>query len=212
MPLIERKDFADGSTIGIWEVLENEAELLRLYPADEGELKLMHSFTHPYRRSQFLATRALLHSLVPNGKIVYDENGKPFLQSVLQSHMSVSHTGNLIAIQIAGFACGIDMERVRPKIERIAAKFLSEEELPEAIQEPATDRLYVYWCVKEAIYKVYGKKNVSLRTNIFVNKIDNPVEGYSVAVLKHEGQILERKLRYERFRDCMLAWTVNTVE
>lgn len=216
MPLTERKDFSADSFIGIWELSETEEELLQIYPASEEELFLLHSFTHAYRKKQFLATRLLLHTLVPNAKIVYDGNGKPHLQensgTENSRHISISHSASYIAIFVNPHVCGIDLELVRPKIERIAPKFLCEEELSIAMEEPAMERLHVYWCVKEALYKVYGKKNVSLRTNIFVHQIENTVSGKVLATLSHEGNTLKRMIAYERFRDCMLAWTENTGE
>jgi len=67
--------------------------------------------------------------------------------------------------------------------------------------------LHIYWCVKEAMYKVYGKKNVSLRTDIFVNKVMHAISGKVNATLTHDGFSESHEVCYERFRDCMLAWT-----
>ncbi|HET6991203.1 MAG TPA: 4'-phosphopantetheinyl transferase superfamily protein, partial [Bacteroidia bacterium] len=139
-------------------------------------------------------------------KIIYDENGKPFPDlSTIQ--LSLSHSGKLIAIMIDEKHCGIDIETVRPKIEKIAPKFLSDKELLDCAREPVAERMHVYWCVKEALYKVYGRKNVSLKTDIFVENINNPVTGSVKATLKHDGSVFSRYVHYERFGDCMLAWT-----
>lgn len=206
MPLIHRKDFSPKSIIGIWEVIETEEELLALYPVNESELTKLSSFTHSFRRTQFLASRLLLHTLLPGARIIYDENGKPF-PDLKKIHISLSHSGKLIALMIDENSCGIDIETIRPKIEKIAPKFLCDEELSDSKAEPLTERLHVYWCVKEAIYKVYGKKNVSLKTDIFVEHVNNPVTGIVKATLKHEGKFFSRDVRYEQFGDCMLAWT-----
>jgi phosphopantetheinyl transferase len=206
MPLIHRRAIRNDAVIGIWEVTETEAELLQLYPANAEELATLHSFLHPFRRSQFLASRLLLHTLVPNARIIYDANGKPFPDDK-KIHLSLSHSGKLIAMMIDSKECGIDIETIRPKIEKIASKFLSDEELIACEEAPVAQRMHVYWCVKEAIYKVEGKKNVSLKSDIFVENVLNPVTGTVKATLKHDGRSLSRDVYYEQFGDCMLAWT-----
>ncbi|CAN5769752.1 hypothetical protein BH11BAC7_BH11BAC7_17320 [soil metagenome] len=206
MPLIHRREPGPDAIIGIWEVTETEAELLLLYPVHADELKTLNSFLHPFRRSQFLASRLLLHTLIPDAKIIYDANGKPFPANQ-KTHLSLSHSGKLIAMMTDSKQCGIDIEMIRPKIERIATKFLSDEELLFCKEEPVAQRMHVYWCVKEAIYKVEGAKNVSLKSDIFVDNVLNPVTGTVKATLKHDGRSLSRLVYYEQFGDCMLAWT-----
>ncbi len=211
MPLIHRREIRQDAIIGIWEVTESEAELLALYPARADELQTLHSFSHPFRRTQFLASRLLLHTLVPNAKIIYDANGKPFPEDKA-THLSLSHTGKLIAMMTDSKQCGIDIETIRPKIEKIASKFLSDEERFACIEEPVAQRMYVYWCVKEAIYKVEGAKNVSLKSDIFVEHVLNPVSGSVKATLKHDSRSFSRDVYYEQFGECMLAWTEQPVE
>jgi 4'-phosphopantetheinyl transferase len=206
MPLISRKDIREDAFIGIWEITETEAELLTLYPANAAELNTLNSYTHAFRRTQFLAARLLLHTLLPGTKIVYDENGKPFPENHTL-HLSLSHSGKLIAMMIDANHCGVDIETIRPKIEKIATKFLCEEELKACEIAPVAQRMHVYWCVKEAIYKVKGRKNVSLKSDIFVETVLNPVSGTVKATLRNDGEIFSKNVSYEQFGDCMLAWT-----
>jgi phosphopantetheinyl transferase len=209
MPLIHRRAIHHDAVIGIWEVTETEADLLRLYPASADELTTLGSFSYPFRRSQFLASRLLLHTLLPNAKIIYDANGKPFPDDQ-KTHLSLSHSGNLIAMMIDSKHCGIDIETIRPKITKIASKFLSDKELIACLEEPVGLRMHVYWCVKEALYKVEGAKNVSLKSDIFVENVLNPVTGTVKATLKYAGRSLSRHVYYEQFGDYMLAWTEQT--
>jgi phosphopantetheinyl transferase len=206
MPLIHKREIDSNAYFGIWEVTETENELLDLYPADETEISLLNSFTHSFRKKQFLASRLLLHTLFPTGKITYDANGKPWLNQP-EIFISLSHSASFIAILIDKVHCGIDIEVIRPKIEKIVPKFLSEKEIEESKGENLTERLHIYWCAKEAMYKVYGKKNVSLRTDIFVNKVSPASSGKVGATLSHNGITVKRDVYYERFRECMLAWT-----
>src|ERR1041384_160464 len=118
MPLIHRRELHPASLIGIWEVTETEEQLLSAYPCTENEKASLESYTHAFRRTQFLASRLLLHTLLPGVKIIYDENGKPF-PDTQKEHISISHSGTLIAIMTDEVHCGIDIEFIRPKIEKI---------------------------------------------------------------------------------------------
>lgn len=214
MPLIEQKTLSPHSGIYIWQVTEEEQELMDAYRPDEPEKALLNSFTHTYRRRQYLATRLLIRCLGNDIRIRYDDYGKPYISKDMGTetlpHISISHSGEYIVLLTDHKSCGVDIETVRPKIERIAAKFLCEEELRFALREPFVERLHVYWCVKEALYKVYGKKNVSLRSNIFVNEAGDSIPGETLATLRHEDVLITRKIRFERFRECMLAWSTDT--
>jgi 4'-phosphopantetheinyl transferase len=206
MPLIHIKKLGFAATLGTWEVTETEIKLQKLYAPNNEEQAILTSFTHSFRRIQFLATRLLFQTLVPDAKIKYDENGKP-ITDLENINLSISHTGKLIAILINKDCCGIDIESIHPKIERIAHKYLSEVELLECKKDPIVERLHVHWAVKEAMYKIYGFKNISFKTDIFVEVISNTEKGKVKATLIHEGEKISRMVHYERFKDCILAWT-----
>ena len=206
MPLIHIKKLGFAATLGIWEVTETEIKLQKLYAPNNEEQAILTSFTHSFRRIQFLATRLLFQTLVPDAKIKYDENGKP-ITDLENINLSISHTGKLIAILINKDCCGIDIESIHPKIERIAHKYLSEVELLECKKDPIVERLHVHWAVKEAMYKIYGFKNISFKTDIFVEVISNTEKGKVKATLIHEGEKISRMVHYERFKDGILAWT-----
>jgi 4'-phosphopantetheinyl transferase len=205
MPVIEERKISPGGILGIWEIKESAEELEQAYEFRVHEKEIFSSFAHAFRRTQWIATRLLLKHLVAGSGIRYDDHGKPHLDN--HRHISVSHSGAYITILVENETCGVDIETIRPKINRIASKFLSEGELIAASEDPALDRMHVYWCAKEAIYKAYGKKNISLRTDIFVTNVDSVDGGTATAVLTEQGEKYERLIQYEKFRDCMLAWT-----
>lgn len=208
MPLSELRKTAQGQ-LGIWDLRETEVDLLRLREPSASEKQVIEAFSHPFRRTQWLATRILLHQLHPNEQVTYDENGKPWL-SVPNIHISISHTRQFIAILTSKQPCGIDIETIHPKIQRIAHKFLQPQEHEDAEKESAINKLYVYWCAKEAMYKVYGKKNVSLKENIFVEPFEMQNTGSVNVALNHENVKFGRILHYEQLKGIMLAYTIET--
>jgi phosphopantetheinyl transferase len=205
MPLAERIELAENAFIAAWELNETPEELESVYRLKEGESEIYSSFTHPWRKSQWLATRLLLEQILPGSKIIYDANGKPW--SDREGHfISITHSAAYIAIMVSFTPCGIDLEQIREKIDRIAPRFLDEKELEAARLEPAVERMHIYWCVKEAIYKVYGRKEVSFRTDIFVDKVTSVPEGKTTASLRVDGEWKKQTVYYRPFRECMMAW------
>ncbi len=77
---------------------------------------------------------------------------------------------------------GVDIESLRPQIEKIKSKFCRPEELEFAIT-PVQSLLI--WSAKEAMYKAYGKKEIDFREQMRVHAFT----GFS------ENQGLENKLK-----------------
>ncbi|HTL81578.1 MAG TPA: 4'-phosphopantetheinyl transferase superfamily protein [Bacteroidia bacterium] len=211
MPVIAEKNISPSTRIGIWEVQESLDELVSAFDAFDGDKKILDSFTHSFRKSQWLAVRLLLHALVPGEKIRYDDDGKPWPKNT-EHFISVSHSGPLVAIMLSDLPCGIDIEHIRPKIDRIAPRFLSEAELRSAMTEPVTERLHVYWCVKEAAYKMNGRKNVSMRSDIFVEGLTDISSGKANVTLRSADILHKATANFERRGEYMLAWVLNNVQ
>jgi 4'-phosphopantetheinyl transferase len=193
--------------LALWETTESEAELLEVWKTATSGLVMPESYTHPHRRRQWLASRVLLHHIHPDEQMSYDEHGKPWL-SVPGRHISLSHTSSIIALLSSPEHCGIDIELISPKVERIANKFLKPGEVDAAMRSVNPETLYVYWCAKEALYKVYGRKGVSLKDNITVNPFIYSANGELTAVLQHENIIFEKTIRYEHCSSYMMAYTL----
>ena len=80
-------------------------------------------------RPHNLAARVLAHTVCPGFDILEkDEYGKPFFESTAHK-ISITHAGNYAGFQLKeGDDCGIDMEHITHRIERIVSKFIREDE------------------------------------------------------------------------------------
>ncbi|MGL4597759.1 MAG: 4'-phosphopantetheinyl transferase family protein [Bacteroidia bacterium] len=208
MPLLHQRILSETQILGIWQLTESEEELHAQHYWLPEFAVVPSIITHPERRAQWLATRVLLAELHQREEIKYDENGKPFL-SVTNKHLSISHSKNLIALIIDHNPVGIDIEHISPKIERIARKFIQPTEIADAMREDSIRKMYVYWCVKEAIYKVNGDKGVSLLQNIAVEPFSMHTDLEIIAHVRFNTYQLTRKLRFEQFGEFMLAYTCS---
>ncbi|MFD2937949.1 4'-phosphopantetheinyl transferase family protein [Spirosoma flavum] len=129
------------------------------------------SISHPSQRIEWLACRVALRQLIEAQGMPYrgsqkDEYGKPHL---IDSpwHISLSHTSGWAAVVLHRLQpVGIDIEPIREQFRRVVPRVLSESEIVHAAGNP--NRLAVYWCAKEALYKLYGKRQLTFREHLYI--------------------------------------------
>lgn len=168
MPLL-RIVKRDEATIGLWEMVDGEFDS---YTDDYlrgaiGEAEKRYKSNA--RRMEYICERALLKDMM-NGKIVkifHNKDGKPMLNNGL--NISISHTRGYIAIILSETKnVGIDIEYVSDRVEKIASRFMREDESADDIMS-----LLVHWCAKETLYKLFSSEHLDFM-NIKVN-IDETV-------------------------------------
>jgi phosphopantetheinyl transferase len=164
---------------GLWNVLEDEPTLTALVPTE----KIPEAITNPLKRLEFLAGRALIKSLLANWELQYtgltkDEYGKPYL-AASDIRLSLSHSYPYVAaILHRKKTVGIDLEQPKDKLLKIAHRVLAASELKDA----GTDivKHCVYWCAKEALIKIYGKKDLILSRDLFISPFFRSSEGHLI--------------------------------
>jgi len=166
------------------------------------------------RRKQWLAYRILLQNLWYEQpmEIVYDKFGKPHIMNSEHMNFSASHSGSYAAV-ITGLKCqvGIDIEKITPRLLQVKERFLSGIELNAFGPSYDLEKLGIYWCGKEALYKVYGKPEVDLRNDIFIHSFDYlcATSGYCKATMTTPENIMEYILWYKKWGDYMLVYTYD---
>ncbi|WP_317618197.1 4'-phosphopantetheinyl transferase family protein [Pedobacter cryoconitis] len=178
MPVIYNKDVDDQTTLAVWKIEEREEDLISGLQLKAHELDFLATLNNGKRLLHWLSTRLLLRTMLNTADYIdcrMDEHGKPYLVNSASS-ISLSHSFDYAAVMISkNRAVGVDIELIKPKIHRISHKFLSAPELAHVKDD--TDALYACWCVKEAIYKWYGKKGLEFRRDIHIQPFDLKEEG-----------------------------------
>jgi 4'-phosphopantetheinyl transferase len=153
---------------GVWQIDEEEESLAALVlPADSCPEEIANS----RKRLEWLAGRALLKEMVEEcgllyGGIIKDEFGKPFLKE-LPHHISLSNSYPYVAVQIhPEKSVGIDLEQPRPKLFSVMRRVLTDSEWLDGANN--LRKLCVYWCAKEALYKIYGKRSLVFTEQILI--------------------------------------------
>lgn len=171
MPLLKLEKINHNSSWALWKIDEPFDELvhyLQFHPNDLAELGSIH---HPRKQLEWLSGRAALRSLLDTQdqsefRLSKDDKGKPFLRNQIY-HISLANSFPYgVAIIHRNFPVGIDIERPSSKLLRVRHKFLNDTEA-QATQEDL-HQLCKYWATKESLYKLYGRKQLSLKQNIIV--------------------------------------------
>ncbi|WP_375446741.1 4'-phosphopantetheinyl transferase family protein [uncultured Fibrella sp.] len=158
-----------------WQISESETTLAQQLVLTHEEKLDLGGIAHPGQRLEWLACRVALKTLVDNRGETYaglwkDEYGKPHLRG-LTGHISLSHTpGWATAVWHQTKPVGLDIEPIRDQFKRVVPRVLSASEIADADGQP--DRLAVYWCAKEALYKLYGKRQLTFREHLLVEPFE----------------------------------------
>ena len=172
MPLLIHNEIEFGAEVGVWKIEESEDFFRDKLPLIQIEIEQLDRIKGR-RRTEWLAVRYLLHQMSGReirGACLKDSFGKPYLEgSVYQ--ISMSHTQGLAAIIAGPKPVGIDIQKKVSKIDRIAPKFVNEQEII-LFDDLSTEILHVLWGAKECLYKAYGRKRLDFRKHIHIQPIN----------------------------------------
>jgi phosphopantetheinyl transferase len=157
-------------------------------------------------RRGFLSIRHLLHVAgYSDLDLYYSEDGKPHLTD--HKYISITHSFEFTAIIISDVSIGIDIEKQRDKIKRIAPKFIGYEETFIASLENPVKELTVVWGAKESMYKLYGHKGLGFKAHCLVEAFSMKSD-QTVARLVHEENNLKFDVFFEEIENFMLAYVI----
>ena len=90
-------------------------------------------------------------------KVVYAENGKPYIPDS-DFYFSISHTKGYASVSFGNAPSGCDIQITKDVNLKIAERFYSDEELSLVRNSnDKTDEFFKIWCRKESAYKLSGQ-------------------------------------------------------
>lgn len=151
MPLLKLFNTGNGAMLGIWKMTEAPSIDKRLH--DEARRK----YRSASRVREYVCVRLLLRTMLGEDvEIEHQPDGEPFLVSDRRK-LSISHTRGYCAVLVGNADCGVDIEQMSQRINKIASHFLR----PDEHATTTLQRLYV-WCAKETIYKLCPADHLTL--------------------------------------------------
>lgn len=204
MPVYQHKNISKNVKLGIWYINETTAELTTIATEKGINLNDLPQVKNESRVKQWLATRLLLNNFLADTDIIYNEKRKPFLSN--DWNISISHSGDYVAIIVnENENCGIDIEKISNKVERIKHKFLNENDIKNISTEQG---LTIYWGAKEALYKYYGEKEVLFIENLFIEGFKEKSNSFK-GIIDMPNQKTQLNMAWEKIEDYILVYTTN---
>ncbi len=178
---------------------------------------MIGQFKHQRRMNEWLSSRLLLEKVTNKSfdKITYSPEGKPYCLD--GSKISISHSKQMAAV-IWHPSCevGIDVDELRPQVQKIKHKFLSDNELKMILPQHAIETLTAFWCAKEALFKLYGLKELQFNQHIVLQHADLKVteglmQGSIEAKIEKHSSIIYANVQIVQSPEYMLAYVVSDV-
>lgn len=189
----------------VWKIEENLSFLKNIYINPKSEIRVngMKSEVH---KKGFLSVRHLLAVLnYTDNDLFYTEDGKPHLKD--GKRISITHSFNFSAIIVSNQVIGIDIEKNREKIKRIASKFIGHEK-SYLTEEKLIEQLTVIWGAKESLYKIHPDGGLLFKHHL-------PIEKFELKDKKTRGWIKKDNfyevfnIHFEFIDDFTLVYALN---
>ena len=210
MGLYLKKELDNEAVIGVWQITETEEELKELSSTPSDEMEEISFIRSESLRKQRLAVRALLNTMFDDKVYLsHHDNGKPYIENN-PINISITHTAKYVAVILHEEEnVGIDIESLDRDFSVVEKKALSEDEIEDLEDEKRNEQLAIYWCAKEAIFKLLSRYNVDFAEQIEVERFRPRGEGELEATFSYKDEEEEFDLEYITFDRHVLVWVVG---
>lgn len=211
MALYLKKELENEAEIGVWKITETEEELKELSATPTDEMEEISFIRSESLRKQRLAVRALLNTMFDEKVYLsHHDNGKPYIENN-PINISITHTANYVAVILHDDEdVGIDIESLDRDFSAVEKKALSEDEIDDLEDEKRNEQLAIYWCAKEAIFKMLSVYNLDFAEQIEIERFRPRGEGELEATfINKDGDEEEFDLEYMTFDRHVLVWVVG---
>lgn len=168
MPIYKSIAINSQTNVKIWNITESYTELLQNVELKKESINRVNTMKSELHQRGFLSVRMLLKAFgYSDFDLFYDSNGKPYLKD--GNYISITHSYTFSAVVVSSKPVGIDIEKQREKITKIASKFIDFEAC--FLRENSEDyiqKLTWVWCIKESLYKLYATPGMSFKKHFMV--------------------------------------------
>lgn len=148
-------------------------------------------FQNDSRRREHLAWRRIVRNQLGRSVMIdYNSVGAPIVDTP-NTYISVAHGGESVAVAIADEPVGVDIESLDRNFNRIQSRYMTNTEIALSDSKEWAARV---WAAKEAIYKLYGKREVDLTKDIRITGLDSESMTLMAEVRDTKGIVVETKI------------------
>ena len=194
-------------TVGIWKVDETVEQLRSMFHHFSIYEEGFSRFTSEKRQQEWLAVRVLLKELCGEEKEIVDHpSGKPYLKDE-SAFISFSHTHGYVAVALHPFAeVGVDIEQYGTRVQRVASRFIREDE---RISVKSGDEIYgllLHWSAKETLFKLMDNEAVDFINHLHVLPFCPEQSGVIEACEYRTGRNQKFHIHYDTHSDYVLTF------
>ena len=211
MGLYLKRKLDNEAEIGVWQITETEEQLKEMSSTPSDEMEEISFIRSESLRKQRLAVRALLNTMFDEKVYLsHHDNGKPYLENN-PVNISITHTEKYVAVILHEEEnVGIDIESLDRDFSVVEKKALSEDEIEDLEDEKRNEQLAIYWCAKEAVFKLLSRYNVDFAEQIEIERFRPRGEGELEATfINKDEEEEEYELEYITFDRHVLVWVVG---
>lgn len=201
MPLFDKK-ISLSSNVQLWNITEPWTDLIKSFDEDEEINSFILSTKNDSRKQQFLASRILLKNEFGDWKTTTNGNGKPYPINN-SSEISITHDRGIVGLIKSTNPCGIDIQQITPKVNRVKSKFINENDIY-CTSEKEKD-LTALWCAKEALYKINGDPNIFFKEHMIIE--ESGEENILIGKIIHPEYRKDYKMKVHFIENYCLVYT-----
>ena len=193
--------------VGVWKVDETIEQLRSMFHQFSIYEESFMRFSAEKRKQEWLAVRVLLKELCGEEKgIAYLPSGKPYLEDG-SAFVSFSHTSGYVAVALHPSAeVGVDIEQYGTRVQRVASRFIREDEKVSVDSGDEIYALLLHWSAKETMFKLMEDEAVDFIKHLHILPFVPEESGTFHACEYRSGQEQEFLIHYDTHPDYVLTF------
>ena len=204
---IYRKYQQGDLTVAVWKVDETVEQLRSMFHQFSVYEEGFARFSAEKRKQEWLAVRVLLKEMLGEEKsIAYLPSGKPYLEDG-SMHVSFSHTHGYVAVALHPSAeVGVDIEQYGTRVQRVASRFIREDEKVSIASGDEIVGLLLHWSAKETMFKLMDDQGVDFIDHLRVLPFLQEESGTFKACEYRSDKEMEFLIHYDTHPDYVLTF------
>ena len=201
MPLLNDLVPNDSLLCKLWRIDELEEIMDPNNELNSEDYQILLKRKANHLRNQFLASRKLIGLINPDLRISYKED-IPILSD--NRNISISHSDEIVTVLISKEnGIGVDVEKINNKVQSVASKFLSSNEIRFFGKAPSTRQLIRAWTAKEAVYKALRKPGINFSDNIILDKFNDKAKSANAKFISSDQETTFKLYFYDLDDYCL---------
>ena len=201
MPLLNDLVPNDSLLCKLWRIDELEEIMDPNNELNSEDYQIFLKRKANHLRNQFLASRKLIGLINPDLRISYKEE-IPILSD--NRNISISHSDEIVTVLISKEnGIGVDVEKINNKVQSVASKFLSSNEIRFFGKAPSTRQLIRAWTAKEAVYKALRKPGINFSDNIILDKFNDKAKSANAKFISSDQETTFKLYFYDLDDYCL---------